>query len=295
MPVSTAATNAWEFDPTGLARALSNGRAAAGLSTRELSRRAGISQSYVVALERSRDSAAERTPTPTVDVVARLAEAMGVEPHALYASSLRRTGQHVLLVVDGRASSPLRLAQRATGDHSVQWLIAASTNHLAHHPATPRVDLRRDGRSTYDPAAITAALRDELQAIRPDVEGRQLGLVFAETSAVMSTLDDPDTVIQFEHIWDQVVRSAAAEAGAHAAWNVCVYELEALRRLADPVDATLDLMRSHHTVYNTRRSRITSGFQAALQILEHLRPDTESRSDWRTRAEEWITDLGLVA
>ena len=59
----------------------------------------------------------------------------------------------------------------------------------------------------------------------------------------MSGLDDPGTIFAFEHRWGEVVGAAATTVGAHAAYNVCVYEFDALAALAHPVDAVTDLLR----------------------------------------------------
>ena len=122
-----------------------------------------------------------------------------------------------------------------------------------------------------------------------------MGLVFAETSDVMSALDDPLTVIAFEHQWAEIVTDAAASVGAHAAWNVCVYEIGALKALEDPVDAALELMRSHDTLWAARRSEVANGASAARRILGRLRPATVTRGAWRTTSEHFVEDLDLIA
>ncbi len=288
--------NEWEFNALGFARAIADRRAELGLSTREVSRRASISQAYVVTLERARVDDGQRTPTPTVDVLARLADALDTSPDQLLRLAIRRAGQHVLLVVDGDdRRSPLAAALRIAPD-DVEWVWAASTpdhrsDRLAHH----HIDLRRARQSAYEPAAIAESLRTELSGLGPAIEGRQLGLVFGETSAVMASLDDPNVIIEFEHAWDDVVTEAAQHARAHAAWNVCVYEMPALHRLPDAVTAVADLMRSHDVVWYSRRNTVLTGTAAALAAFERLRPDGVRRADWAATTRDIVTELGFAA
>ena len=86
----------FEFDPIGFAQWLFAQRKERGWSTRELAIRAGISQPYVVALERARAGEARRGPTPTVDVVAALAHALDKNILDIFVYSLRPVGRHVL-------------------------------------------------------------------------------------------------------------------------------------------------------------------------------------------------------
>ena len=289
-------TNPWEFDAVAFARALVAGRQQHGFSTRELSRRAGISQPYVVALERAATDPTAATPTPTIDVMARLADALGRTPHSLLDAALRRAGRHVLLVLEDVSRSPLTHVHRACGDDRLRWIWAASApdeprpRAAAHH-----IDLRRNRARAYDPQAIARSLEHELAALGDAIHGEQLGLVFAETSAVMAGLDDPDVIIRFEHAWHDVVTSATDRAGAHTAWNVCVYELEALIGLGNPIDATLDLIRSHDAVWLGRRNTVLSGADAARRVLQHMRPDLVDRDDWSQEVDTLVDGLDLAA
>lgn len=289
-------TNPWEFDAVAFARALVAGRQRHGFSTRELSRRAGISQPYVVALERAATDPAAATPTPTVDVMARLADALGHTPRSLLDLAVRRKGRHVLLVLEDDTRSPLTQVNRACGHDHLRWIWAASSpgeprpRAAAHH-----IDLRRSRARAYDPHAIARSLEHELAELGDALQGEQLGLVFAETSAVMAGLDDPGVIIRFEHAWHDVVTSATDGVGAHTVWNVCVYELEALVGLGNPVDATLDLIRSHDAMWLGRRDTVLSGGDAARRALQHMRPHHVGRADWSQEVDALVAGLDLAA
>jgi transcriptional regulator with XRE-family HTH domain len=280
-----------EFDPVAFARALLSGRRSLGWSTRDLAAQACISQPYVVALEQAAAHPARPGRTPTVDVVARLAHALGLDATELFAQSMRGVGRHTLLVTDDGQASAVQLARRRVGRGLDAWVVARTSDT---DDDTLSIDLRR-GAGRYRPAAITAALGTELRRLAPAVEGRHIGMVFAETSAVMSNLDDPGTIFDFEHRWGEVVGAAATTVGAHAAYNVCVYEFDALAALAHPVDAVTDLLHSHDEVWSARHGRLVTGATAARQVLGRLRPTGHGASAWRRIVDDIIHDLGLAA
>lgn len=280
-----------EFDPVAFARVLLNGRHRLGWSTRDLAAQAGISQPYVVALERAAAHPARPGRTPTVDVVARLAHALGIDAAELFSQSMRDVGRHTLLVTDDAPASAVQVARRRVGRGLDAWVVARTGGA---DDDTLSIDLRR-GADRYRPAAITAALATELRRLAPAVAGRHIGLVFAETSAVMSNLDDPATIFDFEHRWGEVVGTAASAVGAHPAYNVCVYESGALAHLASPIDAVVDLLRSHDEVWSVRHGRLVTGADAARQVLGRLRPTGRGASAWRHTVDDIIHDLGLAA
>ena len=125
-PRHTAAR--WEFDSVGLARTIAAERRRLAMSTRELSRRSGVSQPYVIALERARSSADRCGPNPTVDVIARLAHALGSNPQRLFTAALRPIGQHALLVVEDHQRTALEHVQRVTGESVNCWISATSAD-----------------------------------------------------------------------------------------------------------------------------------------------------------------------
>ena len=266
-----------EFDDYGFAQALCDGRRVLGLSTRDLAQLAGVSQAYIVALERAARPLAENGPTPTVEVVARLAWALRREPTALFAASLRYPARHVLHIIEfpGKQSS-LDLARDAATTPVDAWIWSTAKASGAPDGApvhdSIRLHLQRD--RAYKPERIVDVMKRELAAlngVRPGELGRQrLGLVFDEMSEVMRTVTDPDAVIAFEANWAQTVEAAVNTIGARVAWNVCVYELAALRRLSDPAGAAQSLLRSHDTVWFSHARGRATGDAAARRLLRRL-------------------------
>jgi transcriptional regulator with XRE-family HTH domain len=282
-----------EFDPAGFAAALSHGRRRLGLSTRELAAAAGISQSYVVALEGAGRPRARRI-VPTVDVIAGLAAALGRPAEDLFAAALRVRCRHVLMVADGAATGTLTRARRACGDASVEWVRVVAAERPGRGDEWT-ISLRRDAASTYDPTRIAESLRVELAGRPPRVAAHNLGLLFEETAAVMSSLEDPHVILDFEDRWSEVVAEAADAANVHAAWNVCVYERERLRALDDPVGASLHLLRSHDAVWLARGSTTLVGRTAARRMLLDLQPPGIPARAWSGDVDRMLESIGLAA
>ena len=163
------------------------------------------SKSYVVALERSRLRG--DGPTPTIDVVARLASALGLSPTDLFHGGLRRTSTHVLLVVDDLRRATMPSVLRAAPEGTERWLLVGSnTSHAAgaHHT----FDLERGRRHAYEPARIEQSLRRQLGQIGDDLHQRGIGFVFDETSTAIQKFHAHDAVVAFEHSWADVVDGA---------------------------------------------------------------------------------------
>jgi transcriptional regulator with XRE-family HTH domain len=274
-----------EFHGAAFARSVAEARHRLQLSTRDVARRAGISQAYVVALERARAAGGEPSPTPTVDVVARLAFALGLDPLVLVASGLRSAGRHVLCVVED-ARLPIVNRLRDLAGRSVDtWVAARPAGGSVVADGSHPLRLRRGVSSAYEPTAIAASLGRELKRLAPVIDGANIGCVFAEMSEVMTTLEDARSVIAFEDSWDAVVANAAAKFGAHAEWNVCVYEISALRALPDPVGSVTSLVRTHDTVLAFGQDRVATGSRSVRHIVAQLRPPTQSVRAWRATTD----------
>ena len=227
-----------QFDSVGFASLLNSKRNQLGWSTRELAHRAKISQPYVVALERARNtkSKTKKTPTPTVDVIAQLAFALGIDANTLFAHAMKFATRHVLLVVDETAPKPLKIVQQASINQPQNWLCAAKSGDIS---------LRRKKSRQYKPADIARALNDELQSLRGKLTNQTLGLIFSETSEAMTEFDNPYAVLKFEHKWADVVNEAATSVGAQPAFNVCVYKIADLKTLVNPTKAFDELVEVH--------------------------------------------------
>jgi transcriptional regulator with XRE-family HTH domain len=266
-----------EFDGPGFAHQLVVGRRRLALTTRDLARLAGISQAYVVALERPAGYTGRAGPTPTIDVVGRLAHALGVEVVDLVAAALRPpAGRHVLLVADGTSDSPVQLVRRCITAPVDKWLCAApASRSRAVQPgdATP-IRLHRHRRRIYDPRRVAASLTSELERVdtagAAKLAGQRLGFVFTEMSGLLANVDDPMNVIGFEEHWANTVADASASVGACVDWNICVYAADDLLALADPVESLRRLVRTHDAVWATFENEVVSGTSAGHRIATRL-------------------------
>ena len=244
----------FEFDPIGFAQWLFNERTSRGWSTRDLSQRAGISQPYVVALERARAGEERRGPTPTVDVVAALAHALDKNILDMFVYSLRPVAQHVLLVTQGSATPPLDILRAESGETVDNWV----------HPIT----LHRERSTTYDQKKITKQLNTEIVAMKDQIDGKNVGLVFTETSNVMQYVSNPQSVIDFEHKWAHVVAEAVKSVGGHAAWNVCVYTATSMQQLPHGEKSAHELFDTHSEIWFASGDEVTIGDTAKQKILQ---------------------------
>ena len=257
-----------EFDSRKFAEWQSASRASRGWSTRELAERAGISQPYVVALERARLSQDGRIPVPTVNVLAALAAAFDTDPVMLLRKMLRLSPRHVLLVVDGSNLPPVDVIREETGDSADLWICGRPQDAKRQERSFARdIRLHRESMKNYDPDKISALIDRELSRIVADVEGKNLGFIFGESTGVMETVSNPDALIDLETKWKDIVCGSASNVGAHAAWNFCVYEAHILRDRSD-VDATLEFLFEHHDeCWFAKGSRVHTGDVAKDKIL----------------------------
>jgi hypothetical protein len=229
---------------------------------------AGISQAYVVALERPVVNEATIGPTPTVDVVARIAFALGLDPVELLRSSLRSVGRHVLLVVDNESESPVSILRRVSGNGVQSWIMASPI--AQSDPTVGSIRLRTRAAKSYRPESIAVSLRRELKRCAPAISGKRIGLVFNEMSEAIATVTNPMSIIEYEQSWPEVVNDAALSVHSTVEWNVCVYSFEAIRSLPDPQAATESLMNHHDTVLTAADDRLVSGLAARRAILNHI-------------------------
>lgn len=252
----------WSFDARVFGRELRGRRSALGMSTRELARRARVSQAYVVAVEGSRSSRDPYGPCPTVDVVTRLATALGTNPADLLASAWRSTGPHVLVVIEHDVDSPFDVLSAAT-DAVDLWV---SAGHRRAAPGSLHVSLHDDEPTAYGRDTVEKALATGLAALTPAVDGQRLGLIFSESDSIL--LDATDTVLELEHGWCELTDRQVRAAGAQTAWNLCLYDLDVLRRMVDPVSTSQSLIASHDTVWTLDGRTLRRDRPAAKRLLE---------------------------
>lgn len=259
------------FDAEHFANTLVSMRTERGWSTRELAKRASISQPYVVALERSRTPGGKIGPSPTVDTITQLAAAFQIDASELFRTSIRAMGKHVLVIHDQSEHTALELAQIGSGKGSVQWMCAGSCG-ASNHSKTSHIpiSLHRDTSNHYKPAAIKQSLTRELQFNRAEIAGNDIGLIFGETSSVMSQVDNPMALIDFEQEWHSVVTTSARSAGAHASWNICVYSIDDVRSLNDSDTAMEILLRSHDEIWYAYDKSLIKGTTATKKILASI-------------------------
>ena len=106
--------NASVFDAVRLAQLLADRRKQLGLTTRQIAQRANISQPYVVALERPRNgfnTNSAKSPSPTVDMIARLANALQMSANELFSLAIRPAGKHILLFMEDDTMTSLDRAR----------------------------------------------------------------------------------------------------------------------------------------------------------------------------------------
>jgi transcriptional regulator with XRE-family HTH domain len=300
---------AFVFDAVRFAQLLSHRRQQLGLTTRQLAMRANISQPYVVALERSRNGvdakkSSAMSPSPTVDMIARLATALRMSANDLFLQALRPAGKHVLLFMEDdmvtsleRARTASTKSSTATDETPQEWLCAGGP--IAHDTLKSHnclsINLHRDSNNAYKPKAITASLSNELSRHQASISGSDIGIVFDETSSLMNHVNNPMSIVEFEHDWKRVVADATQAVGAYAAWNICVYRIDNLLSLHNPAEVAQDLLRSHDNVWSARNKSITTGTTAAKRLLTLVRPQDISAKSWSAHTNTVVQELQLSA
>lgn len=301
------------FDAVGFAQLLTHRRLQLDLTTRQLAQRANISQPYVVALERSRTGVdatrmSARSPSPTVDMIARLATALRMSANELFSHAVRPAGKHVLLFMEDDMMTSLeraRIASRKNATSSAtltdktpqEWLCAGgpTDNDTRESHDCLSINLHRDINNAYKPKAITASLSNELSRHQANISGSDIGIVFDETSSLMNHVNNPMSIVEFEHDWKQVVTDATQAVNAFAAWNICVYRINNLLSLHNPAEVAQDLLRSHDNVWSARNKSITTGNTAAKRLLTLMRPTNVSAKRWSAHINTVVQELQLSA
>jgi hypothetical protein len=261
------------FDSRRLAHVLIAERRRRGWSSREMARRAGVSQPYVIALERAARSGdgAVSGKVPTIAVLAGLAHALQWTPTRLLSQCLSCAQRHALLVYDSHCVDPVAAADSAialTGAAPPDTWLATIESPVSAH----RIDLRPAGQepldapAPYDPASISTALSGEFAAHAGSVG--VAGLVVTQQSAALERPAEASVVLEFEQRWPDVVADRAAAADICLSWNVCAYDRNHL------VGATLatsaeTLLATHDVVWYADRHGVFADADATEHIL-HL-------------------------
>ena len=297
------------FDPVRFAQLLSDRRHQLGLTTRQLAHRANISQPYVVALERSRHGVdAKRngniSPSPTVDMIARLAKALQMNAQDLFSLAIRPAGKHILLLMEDNAMTSLERARNASKrsasnktENPQEWLCAGGQADRTNRKDQDylSISLHRDINNAYKPKAIATSLGKELSRHQAKISGSDIGIVFDETSLLMNHVNNPMSIVEFEHDWSRVVTDASQSVGAFAALNVCVYRIDNLLELHNPAEVAQDLLRSHDNVWSARSKSVITGAVAAKRLLSLVRPKNVSVINWSAHTNTVIRELQFSA
>lgn len=277
---SSDASPLWHFDVRRFGREVRLHRETLGLSTRELARLARLSQSYVVALERSTSSRDASGPAPTVTAVVALATALRVHPADLLGTALLQAGPHVLYVVDGDGRGIFDTARRRLGAIDV-WLSAGARQDAREDgaPATPHINIHSPGDLTYRRDRVSATIHQELLDLRSVVARQRVGIVFSDVDTAL--LGATSDLLAMEHEWQTLVSSAGWSSEAESVTAVCVYELDVLMRMDSPLPTTLELFDSHEEVWFSDEHQTCAGRTASMRVLQRLRPSRTRASEWR--------------
>jgi hypothetical protein len=260
------------FDGRKLAGVLLAERRLRGWSSRELARRAGVSQSYVIALERAARPGAvsAEARVPTIAVLVELAEALQWTPMTLLARCLSFAQRHALLVYD-RGIDPVAAAQSAItagGFVAPDGWLATSVSPLTTH----RIDLHPSAANQaadlapYDPVAIANALSEELTARAGSIG--ITGLVVTQQSAALGRSSEAPVVLDFERRWPDIVARQAAATDLCITWNVCAYLSDDVVQASSNV-VTEALVATHDLIWFADTHGVIADGDATDRIL-HL-------------------------
>jgi transcriptional regulator with XRE-family HTH domain len=265
-----------------------------GRSLREVARAAGVSSSYLGAIESGRNPATGRPPLPSLRVLAALARELGLELGVLLASVGLgdETGDepaHTLLyVLDGGRAGVLDHVARLHAD-TERWVHVPDPRDAGEQRAalTCAWPLGTDPYPDHllDPDRVVAALERELRAGAERLGEARTGLLIADCSAVMRWVTNPEDELAFEHRWpDDVERIFRAALGRPPTANVCVYrhdDIEALALQVDPLAIGLSLLRTHTAVaLLLGDGTLLNGTRAAREILLALKPVGVRSATW---------------
>ncbi|MEY2517913.1 MAG: Helix-turn-helix domain, partial [bacterium] len=231
----------------GLGAIVRRRREQAGLSLREAARRAGISLSYLIAIENGRNPTTGRAPQPSPRVLAAISRVLELDMETLLAASGAAgppSSAHVLLYQMGQARrSPLEAARRLFGSAAEAWIDIVDPGHP--DPPRPLADDRvwhvpgplGAEPPRFDSERVLQALSGELEQAPRSFRSSRVGIVFGANSSALRSAANPDSMLEAESTWetDVALRFHAALGHAPVA-NVCVYREDDIRELAPRLD-----------------------------------------------------------
>jgi transcriptional regulator with XRE-family HTH domain len=266
---------AWTLGPL-----LRRRRREAGLTVREAARRVGISPSYLVAIETSRNPTTGRPPVPSPAILAAVGRELAI-------------GLDVLLAAATGAAPPVHVLLYQT-DAAVRSAADAARHAFAAVDAW--LDVAPAASQARDATGVLEAVSGSLAA-RPPAAGTRLGVLCGRSSGLLVEAGDPAAVLASEETWrdDVAARCASAHAPEPVA-NVCVYreaDLRALGTRLDPVAAVLRLIRAHEGVLaDDGGGRLASGPAASAALLAAARPAGVAADAWRDLCAAAAAGLG---
>ena len=280
-----------------------------GLSVRALAGRAGISPAYVTAIETANNPSTGRAPAASLSIVSRLADALDLDLGTLIRASGSESdgkpGAHVLVyVLDLPPAGLLQAVDELLGDGVDHWLHIADPRG-GGEDAPARATTRRFTLGTYPyattqlvPADLVSALDREVAALARSYQGRAVGLLISDCSAVMRDLRNPASEVELESEWHHHVhRIWASRLTSAPAVDVCAYlhaDVAALGLTIDQLATALELISRHDHVIVLDGTEITRGAPAIRRILDRVRPAGTSVAAWHHLTSAAATSLAAA-
>ncbi len=247
------------------------------LSLRFVAREAGISPSYLVALEQGRNPTTGRPPMPSPRVLAALGRVLGIgRTTLLELAAPQPPSPHVLLYQTGaRPGSPADAARRLFADAVDGWLEVPPPGGTGP----------------------LAALENSLVGHRGASSASRLGLMFGARPRHRRGAD-LRADIDREATWEEDVAEICRHAlGVEPVANVCVYREADIRRRADvldPLTSALELVRTHPVVAVQGSSTgVVTGPRAIERVLGGVAPPTTDPDTWRELVR--VAAVGLAS
>lgn len=287
-----------------LGRLLRDRRRRVGYSMRRLAAETGVSASYIGSLEAASNPATGRPAAPSLRTLTPLLETLSLEiPEVLREIGISEAPvahrEHTLLYVLGRRPEDVvPHVRELTGQSVTQWVLIpdwreTGPSRMTEHAACSVHRIRWAlGAEPYPdrhlrPDRIIDALERELDAIKSQIAvSDSVGLVIADCSAVMRSVDNPESEVEFESVWaERTSRVFGQVLGRTPAATVCVYfhdDIEALGLDIDALASALTLLRTHDTVgVLDEDNQVRTGTAATTMLLHELKPRGVSSRAWR--------------